>query len=425
MKTSKYNIYLTENNSFYIFNQLSSSLTQVDKELYLSLLDNNLDELDNPSLIQDLYENNYICDDALIEENQILAINKYLRYGKDYARITILPTINCNFKCWYCYESHIESVMTQENMNAVLEFCKNTIVKNRVSTFHLDWFGGEPLLYFDEIIYPLASQLKELCRENEVTFIHTITTNGYLITKSMIEKFKEIKLNSFQITLDGAEFYHNKTRFSSDDKNTYRTIVDNIADLCLSIENIDMTVRINYTPKNLSTIDDIAYSFPENIRKHIFIEPQIVWQFKNVINSISDIIKEKLSTFIKLGYKTYGLITPQMSRGCYVENMLQYVINYDLSVYKCTARDFLSPKTSIGVINGEGKFTPNSNYYNYFVSSYIENEKCLACRFLPSCNGMCIQKKIENTIPKCPIEEVEHSLENQLKLIINSQKQVL
>ena len=158
MKTSKYNIYLTENNSFYIFNQLSSSLTQVDKELYLSLLDNNLDELDNPSLIQDLYENNYICDDALIEENQILAINKYLRYGKDYARITILPTINCNFKCWYCYESHIESVMTQENMNAVLEFCKNTIVKNRVSTFHLDWFGGEPLLYFDEIIYPLASQ---------------------------------------------------------------------------------------------------------------------------------------------------------------------------------------------------------------------------------------------------------------------------
>lgn len=51
MKTSKYNIYLTENNSFYIFNQLSSSLTQVDKELYLSLLDNNLDELDNPSLI--------------------------------------------------------------------------------------------------------------------------------------------------------------------------------------------------------------------------------------------------------------------------------------------------------------------------------------------------------------------------------------
>lgn len=48
-----------------------------------------------------------------------------------------------------------------------------------------------------------------------------------------------------------------------------------------------------------------------------------------------------------------------------------------------------------------------------------QNEKCLACKFLPSCNGMCIQKKIENTIPKCPIEEVEHSLENQLKLIIN------
>ena len=393
MKTSKYNIFFDEDNVYYIFNQLSSALTQVDKELYYLLQEGKMDNIKDNDLIQELYESNYICDASLIEENQILAANKIHRYSSDFARITILPTINCNFKCWYCYESHIESKMTSGNMNAVFAFCKNTIIHNRIKKFHLDWFGGEPLLYFDEIIYPLASQIKELCKENEVIFIHTITTNGYLITKSMIEKFKEIKLNSFQITLDGAEFHHNKTRFSNDDKETYKTIVNNVISLCHDIENINMSVRINYTPKNLSTIDQIAYSFPENIRNVISIEPQLVWQFKDTINSISNTIKEKLETFIKLGYKNTGFVTPRMSCGCYVENMLQYVINYDLSVYKCTARDFLSPKTSIGVIDGKGDFSPNSNYYNYFVSSYIENEKCLACRFLPSCHGMCIQKK--------------------------------
>lgn len=422
MKTSKYNIYLDENNNYYIFNQLSSALTEVDKDLYNILQKGEISKIKDNNLIQELYESNYICDDSLIEENQILTANKLHRYSNDFARITILPTINCNFKCWYCYESHIESVMTPENMNAVFTFCKYIITHNRIKTFHLDWFGGEPLLYFDEIIYPLASQIKILCKENDIIFIHTITTNGYLITKSMIEKFKEISLNSFQITLDGAEFHHNKTRFTNDDKETYKKIVDNIISLCHNMEDINMSVRINYTPKNLSSIDQIAYSFPKNIRNVISIEPQLVWQFKDTINSISNTIKEKLETFIKLGYKNSGLITPRMNCGCYVENMLQFVISYDLKVYKCTARDFLLNETSIGKINNKGTFCPNANYYNYFVSSYIENENCLACRFLPSCHGMCIQKKIEKAIPKCPKEEIEHSLMNQLKLIINSQK---
>ena len=50
----------------------------------------------------------------------------------------------------------------------------------------------------------------------------------------------------------------------------------------------------------------------------------------------------------------------------------------------------------------------------------MENEKCLDCNFLPTCNGMCIQKKIENVKPECPKEEIERSLKNQLLLIINN-----
>ena len=43
-------------------------------------------------------------------------------------------------------------------------------------------------------------------------FSNSITTNGYLIDDDMIEKFKEIKLNSFQITLDGYQDVHDKIR---------------------------------------------------------------------------------------------------------------------------------------------------------------------------------------------------------------------
>lgn len=420
MKVSKYNIYLTHNDSFYVFNQLSSSLSQIDKELYYALKEEKISEITSQECLNELYDSNFICDKLINESNIVLAANKTYRFSKDFARVTILPTINCNFNCWYCYESHVESVMSIEAMESTFLFCKNLIEQNNLKEFHLDWFGGEPFMYFEEIMYPLSLRIKHICNLKNITFRHTVTTNGYLISPNVLRKIKEIDLKGFQITLDGSEFFHNKTRFIDKNTGSYQTIVENIIFLCRNIENITMTVRVNYTPKNLSTIDKIAYSFPEDVRNNIFIEPQQVWQFKDMVNTIDDTIKIKLSTFNQMGYKTRGVFLPKMVCGCYVENMLQYVINYDLSVYKCTARDFLSKKTSIGTINKDGEFIPNFNYYNYFISSFMENEKCLACNILPLCSGMCIQKKIENSMPKCPYERIRKSIENQLMLILTT-----
>lgn len=421
MKFSRYNIGVAHEGNFYIFNQLSGALTQVDKELYTGLLDKTIDLCSiNSELYTELHKSHFICDDDLIEENVILYANKTFRYSNDVARVTVLPTINCNFKCWYCYESHKESKMTQQAMTATLEFCKNLISQHRVRVFQLDWFGGEPLLYFDEVLYPLSLKLKKICDEKGVLFRHTITTNGYLISNDMIEKMIEIELKSFQITLDGDEAYHNRTRYSKDDKQTYRTIVQSITLLCQKIKNVNMVLRINYTPKNVSTIENIITAFPKEVRGCIWVEPQLVWQFKNQVNVISDVIKEKMEKFSEAGFKIGNVSIPRFNCGCYVENMLQYVVIYDLTVYKCTARDFLSPKTSIGKISIEGKFEPNNNYYNYFTSSYMENEHCMSCDYLPSCCGMCIQKKIEGSIPQCPKKQIAQSLRNKLLLVIKN-----
>lgn len=101
--------------------------------------------------------------------------------------------------------------------------------------------------------------------------------------------------------------------------------------------------------------------------------------------------------------------------------MQQYVINYDANIYKCTARNFKDNKTSIGKIDLNGNFIPNSNYYNYFTTSYFENEICMNCELLPSCAGMCIQKKIENKISECPKNIIKETIINQLKLIIHKE----
>lgn len=418
MKASKYNFYFEDNNKYYIFNQLTTSFCEFDESLYNALKYNeNLEDISNED-IKLLDENHFICTKSLEEENIILRRNRIYRYSNNVAKLTIMPTLNCNFKCWYCYESHIESRMNDEIINSTILFIRSIIEQKKIKVFVLDWFGGEPLLYFEEVMEPIAKATLELCLQNNIQFVHGITTNGYLIDKDIAVKMNQLRLTNFQITLDGNVKFHNKTRFSETDKNTYGTIVSNIETLCKNIENINMTVRINYTPKNISTIEDIATSFKKDIRDKIRIMPQIVWQYKKDINNIDDTIHEKLEVFKNEGYNVNGVFLPSPTTiSCYVENTMQYVINYDGEVYKCTARDF-KKENSIGYIDPTGKFIPNPVYYKYFTSSFFENPKCLACEVLPSCYGMCLQKKIENKLPSCPYESVYISLKNQLKLIL-------
>lgn len=66
--------------------------------------------------------------------------------------------------------------------------------------------------------------------------------------------------------------------------------------------------------------------------------PQLVWQFKDDRNMQGDDITRKMELFVSHGYKKK--LTDLSCYQCYTENMKQFVVNYDLSVFKCTARDF-------------------------------------------------------------------------------------
>lgn len=420
-KSSKYNIYLHYKDRFYVFNQLSSDLREVDQELFEVLKNNQLHsaEIDEDTLV-DLRSGQLICDEECLEENMILCTNKQYRFSNHTARVTIMPTLECNFRCWYCYESHCDGHMSKEDVKAVIAFCKAIIDGRGLRHFILDWFGGEPMLYFNEVVYPISLALKDYCREEHIRFSNSITTNGYLVKGDMMERLKDINLSSYQITLDGARDHHDKTRFLRGGTGSFDRIVENITMLCRHIDGISMTVRINYTPKNLKSIDEIAEAFPEDVRSRIFIEPQLVWQYKEDINGITDEIAEKMKAFHSAGYHTRSTTLPSVCSWCYAENMNQYVVNFDMKVYKCTARDFKNTISSIGHISKDGSFKPNDNYYKYYTSSYFENDKCLACPLLPSCTGMCIQKKIEGSIPSCPKETVLTSVTNCLKAYIDS-----
>lgn len=414
LKFSSYNILSITNNNCIVYNQITNALMVIDNELYDAFANEDVEHL-TEELTTQMLADGYLCPADMKEENVLLLRNHQYRYGNDTTRVTIMPTLNCNFSCWYCYESHSQGFIKKEALDAVYLFCEKVIKSHKYKRFQLDWFGGEPMLYFRKAMYPLSLKVKALCKSEKVTFIHSITTNGYLINENIINGIKAIGLNTFQITLDGNRECHNKIRFTHSDHDTYMRLVNNIVLLCRNIDHIDMTVRINYTPSNIQTLDLIADDFPEDVRSRIFVQPQLVWQFKEGINPQTGRIEDKINVFKEKGYNVPN--SCDRARYCYAESMSQFVINYDLDVYKCTARDFKDKGNSVGHLELDGTFVPSSHYYDYCVPSQMEHDECLACKLLPSCLGCCIQKCIEGS-HVCHKEQVERELQGKIKRML-------
>lgn len=277
------------------------------------------------------------------------------------------------------------------------------ILKKHLRRVVLDWFGGEPLLRFSQVIYPLSKDLKTWCKSKNIKFSNIITTNGSLINRDMAIKMNEIGLRQFQITLDGDKEHHNKVRFSSKMQNSYDVIVSNIHTLCRTIENPDIELRINYTADNIDTAKSIFDSFDVDIRHFINVIPQLVWQESDKRNILSFKEIELRNNAVEKGYKINQYVQSHRCSTCYVENMEQFVINYDLNVYKCTARDY-DGKNCVGKICEDGHFQPNELYYKYYITpSPFLRKECMECELLPSClySIACIQKTIEGCTPQC------------------------
>ncbi len=163
-----------------------------------------------------------------VEKVKILVRNIDQENDNSY-HIIINPTMNCNFKCWYCYETHIKkSKITENDLSKVKKFISSVLNKPNLEYFSLSWFGGEPLLYFNETVLPVLEYVAPIIEKKKLGFSSDFTTNGLLITQEILNQCKKHGVNDFQITLDGHRDRHNEVRFVSKERGSYDEIVKNI-----------------------------------------------------------------------------------------------------------------------------------------------------------------------------------------------------
>jgi uncharacterized protein len=250
------------------------------------------------------------------------------------------PTLNCNFRCWYCYEEHQpKSKISPEVIAGIVALAERKTKENvDLRIFTLSFFGGEPLMFYQQAARAIVSAIKEICEKAGIQFRVHFTTNGYLITNKILASLQDINV-SFQITLDGGRDYHNKVRYMHNGKGSYDRIIHNIR--LLAQEQHEVLVRVNYTSDNISSIVNIIEDlkdFDRITRKYIQVDFQRVWQDQPTITEgeILSIISSYVTELNNIGYQcaySSNLGHGHVRDSCYGDKRNHLLINYDGNVF--------------------------------------------------------------------------------------------
>ena len=401
MEASKYNYFINYNDRIVCLNGISGKTFSMNKEEFSAMngvLQKQDKQAENPSFTEWLLRNRFLVGNHSEELDYLREINRKSIEDDDYT-LVINPTQECNFNCWYCYEKHESGYMSEDVLNRIKSHIDLKIKEKRMMYFNLGWFGGEPLLYFNKVVYPLSVYIKEKCKLENVNFFNSITTNGFLINKKRIEIFDEIDLRYFQITLDGDKSTHDKIR-NQCGKPSFDRIIQNIIDICCLLPDSHITLRINYTDESIRMdFYDVLKIIPVESRKQISVQFQRVWQTyssKEQTDETKKFLKDNENALRKNGFHVSHNHNYSIFKGnvCYADRKNYANINYDGNVFRCTAREY-SAENSFGYLNEKGEIIwDDKKLFNIDSKPYFDNDLCLECKYLPLCGGPCFQKTL-------------------------------
>lgn len=290
----KYIVICEQSSKTVLYNLLTREMIELDAEEFKQF--QNSDTIINHDFYLMLVEKFYFVpvghDDKKLCE-QLIAIKK-LYEQKDYINsFTILPTTDCNARCFYCYEYNVTRATMSSLVAEDVAYYIKKVSKGK--PVYIRWFGGEPL-YNYQAINIICQKLKEW----QINYSSTMVTNGYLFDDELIAVAKnDWNLKRLQITLDGTEKIYNRIKaYIYDDPNPYDRVLCNIGELIKS--GIDVNIRINMDLHNAHDLKKLVEELFQRFGKtpHYNIYPHLLYknsgkvQIDNQSDSRTSLLKE-------------------------------------------------------------------------------------------------------------------------------------
>jgi uncharacterized protein len=301
-------------------------------------------------------------------------------------QLIIFPTEACNFRCVYCYETYRHGRMDKTTIEGIKNYLSVRIPE--LTSLHVSWFGGEPLLAMD-IIEDISAHILNLLEKNPECIYHAdMTTNAYTLSLPVFEKLCNFKIELYQITFDGQKEFHDKKRILANGKGTFDRIWENLINLKSTRHNVSFLIRLHLDKNNYGNIrpflESYKNTFSNDSRFRLFLRPLSQLGSKNdseleTLNSEEGKkIVEELSGFIESREIQSKTIT-EFPPVCYASKLNSFAIRANGTINKCTvALD--SDYNNIGRISRNGKLNIRKKKLLKWVRGIqSENEKELFC----------------------------------------------
>ena len=397
MKESRFNLYFrAKDGTRLAFNSLSCGLAIVD-ESYDSLLDaikegRPIDE--QSEVFMAAKHGNFIVEsdkDEILDYETKRAVQKFNTQSMG---LTIAPTLDCNFKCIYCYETRRHGKMLEDTQKNVVSFVKRHVTE--IKSLDVTWYGGEPLLCMP-IISNLSKAIQGICKEHAIAYHAFIITNGFLLTQEVIEEFKMCGITGAQVTIDGVKEVHELRRVNRNGGGSFDAIVTNVNRLLSN--GIDLVLRINVDRNNEAQVGAlIEYLSEVLVSKNVKITFGQVLAYTDICKGIESSCYENGEFACKV--LDYYRLLEQCGFGeankfpypfaklsyCCAEQLNSFVVDPDGDLYKCW-NDVGNKDSSVGNLN-DPVFDPSNYKCGAWLSRTLP-EKCRKCNILPICAGGC------------------------------------
>jgi uncharacterized protein len=289
----------------------------------------------DPAVVSSLAELKCLVPDDL-DELEVVRSRKRAGVGDaNRLDVTIMPTLDCNFACPYCYEAPRASRMTEETVQSICQWLEDEIPRHKL--VFLIWFGGEPLLQSRRLA-EITTHVKRVAAANGVATLFNVTTNGYLLTPERIRELVALGIFDFQITIDGPQECHDALRVLRSGAGTFTRVFANTVALARSDRRVRITLRVNFNHKNLAEVPRLLEAVPPDVRSQMRLSLEPVFgdcslnATENMDGSaISELVASCFRLAAELGFDVangVGAIQAGKLVYCGAEREHYYIINY-------------------------------------------------------------------------------------------------
>lgn len=394
-KLSDYTVILKESD-YIIHNTLYGNMLRITGSMEKENINNiehilNTREFLDSELGKTLIDLKFVVNHKVNEQN-ILNF-RYLSRVVRTLNIIMIPTRQCNFQCPYCYEEHIDYRMEENTYKNIVSMILKLVEQYKYETVNISWFGGEPTLELNNICCFMRFLKDQL---NGCAKVYgQITTNGYLLRRDNLEKLVKVGVCDYQITIDGFDKTHNKTRIMKGGEPTWNRIIQNLHDAKNSNLDFNIIIRTNFTKEILNYAEEwfdyLKTEFLGDSRFKLYFEAVKDLGGKDNTYKFGKGEGEQVSALLELAANrglyssTYRMWLQNFGMICYAGKPNSLVIDYDGKIKKCTV--ILDDEINVvGSVKCNGKYLLNEQNISWW-TAYEKSPECLSCKIHPLCYG--------------------------------------